>query len=271
MENIRKAVVAGSFYPSNREVLRKYIDNYLEKAQLTETYDQALGIVSPHAGYLYSGACAAFGYRVLRQGHFKKAVILAPSHQAGGFFYSVGNYDYYETPLGKIKTDTEILEQLKKDSNFISHPYAHIREHSLEMQLPFLQVIGSEFELIPILVGNQSYESSVYLSDKLTEILDFKETVFIASSDLSHYHDVNKARELDSALIRQIENLNAVRISEGIGKNEMEACGSGPIMTLIDLAKRQDYRSKVIKYAHSGEISGDNSQVVGYLSAVFYK
>lgn len=275
MKNIRHSVVAGTFYPNNPKHLEDLMEQYLKQAPLPkEPPEKILGIISPHAGYIFSGQCAAHGFQALSKKKFDLAVVLAPSHQAGGFHYSVGDYDKYQTPLGEIDVDNKLTKELLKDSKFVFQHVAHSTEHSLEVQLPFLQAINPETKILPILIGNQSDENSEYLSKKLISLLSGKldDTVFIISSDLSHFHDSSTAEYLDQKLITAIESLDIDQLWKLIRTNEAEACGFGGILTAMYLAKHLNYnKAKTLCYTHSGETGGDYSQVVGYLSALLYK
>lgn len=270
-----KPVVAGSFYPKDPYELKELVDSYLERVEqpLPEIAD-ILGVVAPHAGYVYSGQCAAYAFHALSQKDFDLAVIIAPSHQYGDFYYSVGDYDCFETPLGEVTVERDFAKKLLNDSKFVFYPYAHSREHSLEVQLPFLQVVKPQAKILPILIGYQYDQSSIYLSQKLAAL--FKErmdkTVFIISSDLSHYHNHKKAENMDKSLADALELLDSERVDRLIKEQKSEACGFGGIMTIINLANLLDYpKAKNLNYTHSGEISGDNSHVVGYLATLFYR
>ncbi len=275
MNNIRKSVVSGSFYPSDQKQLQQMIDNYLQELPpKQENYEKILGVIAPHAGFVYSGKCAAYAYREVQGKDFDLAVVIAPSHQYGDFYFSVGNFDAYQTPLGLVTVHKELAEKLLMDSKFVFYPYAHNHEHSLEVQLPFLQTVLPGMPIVPILIGKQYDISSQYLSQKLIELFGDKisQVLFIISSDLSHYHSYEQAVKLDSVLADSIETLDSNKVFALISNGEAEACGFGGILTLMNIANALNYRKvKRLCYINSGDMSGDKSQVVGYLASIFYQ
>lgn len=274
MINSRNPVVSGTFYPQDGAVLTKNIKTYLAEVETPKTKKKVFGIIVPHAGYVYSGKCAAYAYKALEGTNFKRAVIIAPSHQSNDFYFSVGNYDCYKTPLGDIEIDKFYTNQLLKDSKFVFYPYADAMEHSLEVQLPFLQVVKKGFVLTPVLIGHQYDKSSEYLAKKLHNIFQdvMDETLFVVSTDLSHYYESERAEEMDSRFIKLIESFDTTGIQNGINSGEIEACGYGGILTLLYLSKLAELDViDILNYCHSGMVSHDNSRVVGYLSAAVYK
>ena len=271
---IRNPVVAGSFYPDDQHILRNMVNEYLQKAIVKEEQSDILGAVSPHAGYVYSGQCAAFSFNALRKKDFDLAVIIAPSHRFADFDFSLGDYDEYLTPLGGVPVATDIIKELKERFNIGTNYHAHNIEHSLEVQLPFLQQIKPDAKIVPILLGEQNPENSKRLSNILAEY--FKEqidkTVFIISSDLSHYYNSEIATEMDTIIAENFENMDINKMEEDSQHGIIEACGMGGILTLMNLAKELDYsNSKILDFRNSGDVSGDYKQVVGYLSSCVYK
>ncbi|MBW6516326.1 MAG: AmmeMemoRadiSam system protein B [Candidatus Cloacimonetes bacterium] len=276
MKSICKPVVAGSFYSSNPDILKKEIQGYIDNItdSMPDNLVDILGVISPHAGYIYSGQCAAYSYKALKSKDFNTAVIIAPSHQSGDFYYSVGDYDSCETPLGEVEVDRDLVKKMLSDSKFVFYHYAHSREHSLEVQLPFLQIINPQAKILPILIGYQYDQSSLYLSQKLAELFKDKmdKTVFIISSDLSHYHSHTQAEQMDKRLAEAIEKLEIETVDQLVKERKSEACGFGGILTIMNLTKLLNYtKVKTLKYMHSGTTSGDYNHVVGYLSTLFYK
>ena len=271
---IRRPVVAGGFYPGTQNVLEQQVREFLENVEKENEFEDILGIISPHAGYVYSGQCAAYGFKAIQQRDFKTAVIIAPSHRFGDFKYSVGDFEEYMTPLGKIEVNRKLTKQLLDYDELDFFPFAHNSEHSLEVQLPFLQIINSQAQIVPILLGNQSVENSRNLAKILVKIFSDKlaTTVFIVSSDLSHYYDGNTALNMDLELASQIETMQIEKVEKLFSEHRAEACGFGGILTLLYLAKDLHYTHvKNLKYTHSGEVSGDSKQVVGYLTSIVYK
>jgi len=267
-------VVAGSFYPGDAATLRKMVETFLAQAQVPPAPSELLGVISPHAGYVYSGRGAGYAFRALQARSFKTAVLLAPSHRAGGFYFSVGDYESYQTPLGAISVDSAAVERLLAREHIGFHHQAHESEHSLEVQLPFLQVVCPEARIVPIVLGHQHDANSRWLAGVLAEEFGQRlaDTVFIVSSDLSHYHDLTTAERKDSRLADHVQRLDTDALMADIETRACEACGFGGILTLMHLAKQLGYgQAQTLLYSHSGEASGDNRQVVGYLAAAIYR
>lgn len=271
---IRNPAVAGSFYSDDSSILRNMLNEYLQKAIVKDEQSDILGVISPHAGYIYSGQCVAFSFNALKKKDFNLSVIIAPSHRFANFDFSIGDYDEYITPLGGVKVAKDIVNELKDKYNMGTSYHAHNIEHSLEVQLPFLQQIKPDAKIVPILMGEQNPENSKRLSSILAECFKDRldKTVFIISSDLSHYHDNRIATEMDGELSGNFKDRNISKMEEDFQLNKIEACGIGGILTLMYLAKELNYsNSKILDYRNSGKVSGDYKQVVGYLSSCMYK
>lgn len=273
MERVRKSVIAGTWYPGNPETLKKEIRRYLGKASPEVPSGTLKGLVVPHAGYIYSGWVAAYAYKLLESNPYRRIIIVAPSHHAyfqGASVYTPGGY---ETPLGIAPLDKELIEELLKTSPVVKDlPEAHLKEHSLEIQLPFLQVVlENNFLLTPIIMGLQTYETCEALGKALSTVLkDKKDALLIASSDLSHYHSEKDAHLLDKRAADRIASFDPVGLFEDIKNGRCEACGAGPIISVM-IACRELGASKatILKYATSADVTGDRSAVVGYLAAAF--
>ena len=267
-------VVAGTFYPSDADELRQMVGTYLEQAAPQERYRDVLGVVSPHAGYVYSGLGAGYAFRALQGKAIDTAVVLAPSHRVGGFVVSVGNYDAYRTPLGDVPVDREAVQALLSQDGICFAPQAHSGEHSLEVQLPFLMLSQPKARLVPLVLGHQTDDHSRWLAGVLASVFGsaMERTAFIASSDLSHYHDSDTARTLDMRFAHHVEKLDTEGLMDDIAGHRCEACGFGGVLTLMHLAKMLGYaKNDTLTYFHSGDVSGDNRQVVGYMASVFYR
>lgn len=274
MNSIRKAVVAGSFYDNNVFILKRQMNKFFEKAIIKKKYSDIMGIISPHAGYIYSGQCAAYSYKALSQREFDTAIIIAPSHRASGFKFSIGNYDYYETPFDKIPVNKKYSDLLLSFPDFHFYSDVHKYEHSLEVQLPFLQMINPKANIVPILLGDQNLENSFLLAGTIFDVFSDKmdKIIFIISSDLSHYYDVKTAFKKDKFLLELIKEQNPNILWDNYLNKKVEACGIAGILTLIRLANLLGYKDiETLKYMHSGEINNDYNQVVGYCSSVCYK
>ncbi|MEM4268103.1 MAG: AmmeMemoRadiSam system protein B [Candidatus Woesearchaeota archaeon] len=255
---VREAAVAGRFYPSSKDELKKVVQTYITQAS-PEPVDNVKGIVVPHAGYIYSGLTAGYAYNLIQGQEYNTIIILGPSHTAAFYGASVVNATHFSTPLGLVRLSSK-AKQLMSEPLFSYQPAAHIKEHSIEVQLPFLQTALGEFEIIPITIG---YVDPTKLGDVLLKYID-DNTLVIASSDLSHYHPYEEARRLDQACI------NAVPAIDFENFQKCEACGYLPVATLMYIAKKQGWKGKLLDYRTSGDTAGAKDSVVGYMSAVFY-
>jgi len=268
---LRKPAVAGLFYPENPDTLSYTIERYFNDVPEKDIKGEILGIISPHAGYTYSGSVAAHAYKLLHGRSYDILVIIAPSHRVHFSGVSIYNQGGYETPLGIVPVDIEIANRLIAESSIISYvKEAHIEEHSLEVQLPFLQKVLKDFMLIPLVMGEQNYKVCQELSKILVDKLSDKKVLFVASSDLSHYYPYKRACELDRLIVNRIEAFDYKGLSEDLDKGICEACGGGPMVAVMKTVKKLGAdKSIVLKYANSGDTGGNKDGVVGYLSAVF--
>jgi len=271
MNNIRKPAVAGMFYPADKESVRAMLKQFFNSAEVKIDYSKICGIIAPHAGYIYSGQTAAYAYKSVLNKEFKNVVVISPSHREYFAGNSIFEGDYYSTPLGSIKINKELAEAIIENSRTVFSGMAgHRGEHAIEVQLPFLQYAIGNFELVPIVMGDQREEFIEDLSLVLRKVVD-NDTLIVASSDLSHYYPKEVARRLDQVVINDINNNNSNALKEHLKKNACEACGGGPMVVALNaLATRGCQKSTVVNYSDSGDISGDNNQVVGYMSAIIY-
>ncbi|MFH1407362.1 MAG: AmmeMemoRadiSam system protein B [Candidatus Omnitrophota bacterium] len=273
-QQVRKPAVAGplSFYPSDTSELKGMVDSMLKQAQKTAIGGELIALIVPHAGYVYSGQIAAYAYKQLEGAGFDTAVIVGDSHRARYQGASVGDYDFLETPLGKINIDKEITKALLETKGFSFNRAADTSEHSLEVQLPFLQEALGDFKAVLVLVGDASYENAAGIADSLAKNIKGKNTILIASTDLSHYHPYNVAVALDKKTIDTILALDAKDLFERMVMGDCELCGQGAVVSVILAAKKLGAdKAKLLKYANSGDVTGDKSGVVGYAAIAIYK
>jgi AmmeMemoRadiSam system protein B/AmmeMemoRadiSam system protein A len=274
MNEIREPAVAGAFYPNRPEILSRDVKRYLENAKKESLEGEVIALVSPHAGYMYSGQVAAYAYKLIEGKTFDTVVVLAPSHQIlfkGASLYDRGGY---RTPLGIVPIDTELSKKMmenRKEIQFL--PEAHGQEHSLEVQIPFLQVALRTFRLVPIVMEPYwSWETCQYLASAIAASVKGKSVLLIASSDLSHFHSYEKAVLLDKIVLGHIEQFDPEGLNRDLKSGRCEACGGGPIISVMLAAKALGAnKGKVLKYLNSGDVTGDRSRVVGYGAGVFYK
>ncbi len=271
---IRKPVVAGSFYPGDPLELQKMITEFLDFAGPVSgefENDKIMGIISPHAGYVYSGPVAAYGYNYLAHSRYNRFVVLAPSHHGRFNGASVIPGGIFKTPLGDVKIDSGIGERLEKRGHFGFIKEAHEMEHSLEVQIPFLQMVKPEAEIVPVVMGTIEPELCRVIGETIAEevISSGREYGIIISTDLSHYHAYNVAVKKDKEFITALESFDGRKVADVILSGRGEACGEGGILAGISLARMLGAkRIKTVKYANSGDTAGPKDQVVGYLSAL---
>jgi AmmeMemoRadiSam system protein B/AmmeMemoRadiSam system protein A len=274
MKEIREPAVAGTWYPGQPDILSDDVKRYLDNAKKVEFRGKVVALISPHAGYQYSGQVAANAYKLIEGETFDSVVVVAPSHYA--LFKGVSIYDRggYRTPLGVVPVDVELSKKImekRKEIQFI--PSAHGQEHSLEIQLPFLQVVLKTFKLIPIVMEPYwSWESCQYLATAIADTVREKNVLLVASSDLSHFHSYNKAVELDRIVLNHIERFDPEGLNRDLKQGRCEACGGGPMISVMLAARALGAnRGKVLQYLNSGDVTGDRSRVVGYGAGLFYK
>jgi len=271
-EDIRQPVVAGAFYTAHADSLSAEISGYLNKAAITKAPKKPLGIISPHAGYMYSGPVAAYAYKHILGESYDTVIVFAPSHRAYFSGASVDRKAGYRTPLNTIPIDTDLVETIIEHSSLISfYEQAHSQEHSLEVQLPFLQKVLNNFKLVPIIMGDQDLETCRAIADALAAVLKDRNVLTVASSDLSHYHPHDQAKNLDQRVIDHINAFDPEGLAADLEKHRVEACGGGPIITSLLLGKKRGATTaQVVRYADSGDVTGDYSGVVGYAAGIIY-
>jgi MEMO1 family protein len=271
MKNIREPAVAGMFYPSSPRELKDQINVLLDSTHSDEEFGNPFGIISPHAGYVYSGKTAAYAYNTIRGKNFSTVVIISPSHREYFPGVSIYNGDAYRTPLGDISLNKKLISQLTENSKTIFEGVnGHRAEHAIEVQIPFLQMVLNEFQIVPIVVGDQRKLFVNDLAEKLAAVVD-ENTMVVASSDLSHFHTKKEADILDSIVEERIEKFEYEKLLYDLETEKCEACGGGPIVAMMKTADlKNKKKAKILSRSDSGDVTGDNSEVVGYLSAVIY-
>jgi len=278
--DIRPSPISGHWYPAHSAALAESVDEFLNAAQVSPHHQKIIGVIAPHAGHLYSGAVAGYAFQSVRGLEIDTIAIACPSHFHDDGALITSSHEAYETPLGTVAVDQNLLEELRnelatslnKDKNESLVPIRCDREHAIEIELPFLQrVFGDGFSLIPIMMRDQSEQISKALGGALAKILRGKKTLIVGSSDLSHFYPDNIAKQLDKEMLKQIDAFDP----HGVLKTEDEgrgfACGHGAIAATLWAARDLGAtHAKVIKHATSGDISGERSKVVGYGAAVIW-
>ncbi len=280
---LRQPAVAGAFYPDNPEVLKKTIEEcFLDDRSVGEIpklndfdgVDYPINIMVPHAGYQYSGAIASHSYCNLVQNGFPEVfIILSPNHTGYGSEVSVFNEGEWITPLGSVKVDEEFANSIISNSDIATADFAaHLYEHSIEVQLPFLQYFSNDFSIVPITMGSQSFSASSDLAKAIFEASKQlnKSYAVIASTDLSHFNNQEKANTVDGFVLEDIEEMNEFKLFEEVVQYNITMCGYGPVITTIFLSKMCDKNDcEILAYGTSGDVTGDLTSVVGYASGIF--
>lgn len=260
MARIRPPAVAGTFYPADPDELRSMVRGYLRQADASGPAPKAL--IAPHAGYIYSGPVAASAYARLAGAadRIQRVVLLGPSHRVPFRGLAVSGADAFATPLGEIPLDRPVIDALLALPQVHQLDEAHAWEHSLEVHLPFLQEVLGEFRLVPLVVGDATYEE---VDEVLEQVWDGDETLIVVSSDLSHYHDYATARRMDAATSQAIVELRPQDL------HYEDACGRIPVGGLLEAARHHHLRAELLDLRNSGDTAGPRDQVVGYGAYAF--
>lgn len=275
--NVRPSPLAGQWYPADSEQLAHSIDAYLDQAAVPSLHGELLALVTPHAGHTYSGPVAGHAFATLKGASPELVVILSPMHQPYAEPLLTTIHEAYHTPLGDVAVDQETLGKLTRamrDQTGVKIiSVERDKEHAVEIELPFLQrVLPEEFKFIPIMIRNQDPALMQALAYVLAEHLPLHESLLIASTDLSHFHPAQKARSLDRTIIDHILNLDPEGIYQAENNKTGFACGKGALATTLWAVKQigADH-ARLLNYGHSGEVTGDNTRVVGYAAAAITK
>ena len=264
----RKPNVAGSFYTDDPLHLANQLKSFLDMVPPEKETDHPyLGFIAPHAGFTYSGQTAAYVYKIVEQLNPENIIIIGPSHYAYFNGISIDTMNYYQTPLGTIEINADIREKIAAQSKtFNYNQSAHSQEHSLEVQLPFIQIVAPKAKIIPIIIGNISYEEITETANILASIMKNNEkTILIASTDFSHFHHYNKALEMDHKAIDHIVHLDIMELVEDYNAKKIEMCGFIPAIVTIFALENLGYTNvTILKYENSGDVTGDHNSVVGY-------
>ncbi len=259
---LRPPAVAGLFYPGEARALRAAVEEHLAQASAAAPREPLKALVVPHAGYVYSGPVAASAYALLAslRDRIRRVVLLGPSHRVGFEGLAASSADAFETPLGRVEIDADAVERALSLPQVRRLDAAHAQEHSLEVQLPFLQRVLSDFRLVPLVVGDAT---PAEVAEVIETLWGGAETLLVVSSDLSHYLPYEQARALDRATTQAIENLDP----EAIGEDQ--ACGRLPVQGLLLAARRHGLHARTLDLRSSGDTAGSRDAVVGYGAYAF--
>ena len=272
--DVKNADLAGSWYPLNSSQLRNQLQGYLDSANPGKIDGDVFAIISPHAGYQFSGPVAAYGFKALQGRAIKTVVIIGFGHRR--FFDGISVYDRgsWRTPLGEIKIDERLARQIIASNKRIRYePELFSEENSVEMQVPFVQMVFKDADIVPIAFGTQDYKDAEILAQALASALKGRPDVLVvASTDLSHYHPYEEANHIDKRLMETLNKMRAKDLYDEAVQGTCQLCGVMPVSAMLIAAVMLGFDNmEVLKYANSGDTFGDKSKVVGYVSAVIYK
>lgn len=271
MEYIRRAAVAGSWYPGTAMELAAAVEGHLARsdAGAAAGFEDLAALVVPHAGLLYSGPVAAHAYALLRDRSFEVIVLAGPSHYVAFEGVAIQSAGGFETPFGVVPIDEDCAAAIMSATPIVhERRAAHAREHSLEMQLPFIQHLARGVPIVPLVMGFQTADTARHLGDALATALGGRRALLVASTDLSHYHGAAAAARLDAVVIDHVSRFDADGLQRALDRTPEHACGGGPTVAVMRAARALGARdSVVLRYADSGDVSGDKMAVVGYMAA----
>jgi AmmeMemoRadiSam system protein B len=269
--SVRPCAVAGTWYPGTRASLERAVDAHLAAAAVVPERCP-LALIAPHAGLVYSGPVAAHAYQLVRGCAYEAVVLVGPSHFVGFDGLSVWPRGAWDSPLGPIPVAEDLASAIASaHPPAHDYPSPHAREHSLEMQLPFVARLLPGVPIVPVVMGYQTRATAEQLGDTLGRALRGRTVLLVASSDLSHYHDARTAGTLDAVMLRHVEALDAEGLMRALEMEPGHACGGGPMVAVLRAARALGAtRSRVLRYADSGDISGDKDAVVGYMAAAIW-
>jgi len=264
---IRPPAVAGRFYPHEPDVLRTEVDSYLDSSSQRTS---ALGCIVPHAGYMYSGHVAGAVYSELNLPN--RCILMCPNHTGRGQALSIMSHGEWETPLGTVRIDSDLANFLKQKFSFLAEDIeAHRAEHAAEVQLPFLQICKPNLTFVPIALGTGQFEILAALGLAIAEVLTQlgESVLIIASSDMNHYENDRITRVKDGKAVDQILGLNPRGLFDVVMQEQISMCGFGPSVAMLTATKQLGAQhARLVKYATSGDVSGDRNMVVGYAGVV---
>lgn len=269
-ETVRHSVIAGTWYPGSAPQLKRMIDGFVEKVPPADIPGRLVALIAPHAGYIYSGGVAAHAYALVRGHTYDLVAIVSPVHRMWVGEVATTSADFYETPLGRVRVDREAQQAMEKGIRL--QYVGQDNEHSLEIQLPFLQhLLAGEFALLPLMMGSQEWDTCNTLARGLANVLKGRNALLVASTDLSHFHSQARAQRLDRIVVDKVNAFDPEGLARELASGATEACGGGPVVATLLAAKALGAtQARVLKYATSGDVTGDYSGVVGYMAAAVF-
>lgn len=270
--------MAGSWYPGTRAALDRAVDAHLEAASKDAAFARERAaecpraIIAPHAGLMYSGRVAAYAYGLLERCAYEAAVLVGPSHFVGFDGVSLWPEGAWDTPYGPLTVAADIAASIAAADDLVTDfPAAHAREHSLEMQLPFVARLLPGVPIVPMVMGHQTRATAERLGDALARALRNRRVLLVASSDLSHFNNARIAARMDAVVARHIDAFDSGGLMDALEHEPSHACGGGPMVSVLRAARGLGAtKARVLRYADSGDVSGDKASVVGYLAAAVW-
>ncbi|MFH1958144.1 MAG: AmmeMemoRadiSam system protein B [bacterium] len=269
-KKIKKPEFAGSWYPSGRVEIENFISRYLEKAVSEKIHGRIIGMIFPHPGWIYSAPVTAENIRQLTARNYSTAVLLGSSHHSGFRGAHIADYDEWETPLGNVPLNKKFAAQIAGLEMVSYNNTSHRKEHCLEIVLPSLRYALKNFSIVPVIMG-QDWETYRFLSKNMAALYG-EDILFIASSDMSHYFTYDEANDMDKKCLSYLENFDVTGLRNALRDKEVQLCGAQAVLTVMEASRLAGANAvKVLKYANSGDTTGDKSRVVGYCAVCFYK
>jgi AmmeMemoRadiSam system protein B len=273
MLDLRPSPIAGTWYEGNPKKLATRVDEYLGTVRLPKLNGNIIAVIAPHAGHVYSGAVAAHAFAAIRGLTPDLVVVLSPFHNLAPHPFITTKHQAYSTPLGNIEVNQAALAELQTNLDIPITAIANDREHSLEIELPFLQrALKNEFKLLPVMVRAQEPAVAQKLGHALAQTLKNKNALMVASTDLSHFYDQKTAKVLDTEMLKRFESFDPESIFEAEQSRKGFACGHAAVASMLWSARELGAdKVQILKYATSGDVTGDYSSVVGYAAGIVLK
>lgn len=270
---IRRSILAGQWYPGTARELERTIESFFANVEPAGLDGQAVGLICPHAGYAYSGQTAAYAYSQVRGESFDVVVVISPLHRLPLGRFAVNSATSYETPLGLVRVAQDLVDAL--DRKVSINRVAQDGEHSIEVQLPFLQVALDDINLLPVMVGESSFEAGTRLGSALAEMLEGKKALIVASSDMHHIDNYAEVVRRDQVVIEAIDSFDMARIQKALSPWDCSVCGRIPIYAMLTAAQSLSAdQVKILHHTTSGDVTGmrtPGQYTVGYLAAAVYR
>ena len=263
---VRESPIAGTWYPGRRDELATDIGEFLQNVPPRSLPGELVALIAPHAGYVYSGQVAAHAYRLLDGGRYDVVAVVSPSHRYLGSALAVTRKSYYRTPLGLVRVAEDLVQELGQGLRI--GRVDRDEEHSLEIQLPFLQHQLGDFALLPVMMEDQSLATASRLGERLAAVLKGRSALLVASTDLSHFHPYDRAVALDQRALAAMEAFDPAGLDREINAGRAEACGYGAVSAVLVAARGLGAdQVTILNYANSGDVTGERNRVVGYGAA----